>query len=165
MRENQKGVARLLAAHNRLLVKDALLSLEEEPPSTEAAAAAGAMVLHENVLKLLPTLDALVFAVDASEINNGSGASTAMKYFRDELGLMMDGLNVHNKDAPILGEWVCMYYVDVSVVYRLAGHLVDLGFICFLQRYCFVCPILVLQVGIRQNGQIALAAMVATTKS
>ena len=102
MRENQKGVARLLAAHNRLLVKDALPSLEEEEEPN--AAAAGATVLHENVLKLLPTLDALVFAVDATEINSGSGASTAMKYFRDELGLMMDGLNVHNKDAPILGE-------------------------------------------------------------
>ena len=103
MRENQKGVARLLAAHNRLLVKDALPSLEEEEEAPNAAAA-GATVLHENVLKLLPTLDALVFAVDATEINSGSGASTAMKYFRDELGLMMDGLNVHNKDAPILGE-------------------------------------------------------------
>ena len=33
----------------------------------------------------------------------GGGISTAMKFFRDELGLMMDGLNVHNKDAPILG--------------------------------------------------------------
>ena len=35
----------------------------------------------------------------------GGGISTAMKFFRDELGLMMDGLNVHNKDAPILGNW------------------------------------------------------------
>ena len=41
------------------------------------------------------------------------------------------------------------------------GHLVDLGFVCLLLRYCFVCHILPGQVGIRQNGQITLA----TTKS
>ena len=44
--------------------------------------------------------------------------------------------------------------------YRVDGHLLDLGFIWFLARYCFVCPILLGQVGIRQNGQITLAAMV-----
>ena len=24
--------------------------------------------------------------------------------------------------------------------YRVAGNLIDLGFVCFLPRYCFVCP-------------------------
>ena len=38
----------------------------------------------------------------------------------------------------------------------MAGHLVDLGFVCFLSTYCFVCPILLEQVGIKQNGQITL---------
>ena len=45
------------------------------------------------------------------------------------------------------------------------GHLVDLDFVCFLPTYCFVCPILLGQVGIGQNGQITLAAMVETAKS
>ena len=36
-------------------------------------------------------------------------------------------------------------------IYRAGGHLVDLG---FLPRYCFVCPILLGQVGIRQVGQM-----------
>ena len=52
--------------------------------------------------------------------------------------------------------------------YRVAGHLIDLGFICFLSRHCFVCPTLLGKVGIRQDGQItlaAMAAMVETTKS
>ena len=70
-------------------------------------------MLHENVLKLLPTLDALIFAVDSSEVENdndadGEGISTSMKFFRDELGLMMDGLNVHNKEALILGKWTAV---------------------------------------------------------
>ena len=52
-----------------------------------------------------------------------------------------------------------------NTAWQLAGHLVDLGFVCFLPRYCFVCRILLGQVGIRQNGQITLATMVETTKS
>ena len=32
-------------------------------------------------------------------------------------------------------------------IYRVAGHLVDLGLVC-----CFVCHILLGQVGIRQNA-------------
>ena len=42
---------------------------------------------------------------DPSEVenNNEGGGGGGMKFFRDELGLMLDGLNVHNKEAPILG--------------------------------------------------------------
>ena len=56
---------------------------------------------------------------------------------------------------------------DISTHLRVDGdgHLVDIGFVCFLPRYCFVCPILLGQVGIWQNGQITLSAMVETTKS
>ena len=41
----------------------------------------------------------------------------------------------------------------------------DLDFICFLTRYCFVCHILLGQVEIGQNVQITLAALAETTKS
>ena len=54
---------------------------------------------------------------------------------------------------------------EFSEIYSMGGNLVDLGFVCFLTRYCFVCHILLGQVGIRQNGQITLAAMVERTKS
>ena len=57
-----------------------------------------------------------------------------------------------------------LIYLLHAFVYRVAVHLVDPGFVCFLPRYCFVCPFLLGQVGIRQNGQITLAAMVETTK-
>ena len=53
-----------------------------------------------------------------------------------------------------------------QLLYRVGGqYLVDLGFVCFLTRYCFACSILLGMVDIRQNGQITLAAMVETTKS
>ena len=52
-----------------------------------------------------------------------------------------------------------------GLYYRVDGHLADLGFVCFLPWYCFVCPILPGQVGVWQNGQITLAAKVETTKS
>ena len=50
------------------------------------------------------------------------------------------------------------------LLYRVSKYIVDLGFICLLPRYCFVCPILLGQVGVGHNGQITLA-MVETTKS
>ena len=55
--------------------------------------------------------------------------------------------------------------VFVRVMYRVFNHVIDLGFICFLQSYWFVCPIMLGQVEIWQNGQITLAAMVETNKS
>jgi len=53
VRECQQGLNRLLASNNRLLVSDVTpeIVLPEK-------------FLHENVIKLLPTLDALLFAVD-----------------------------------------------------------------------------------------------------
>ena len=49
--------------------------------------------------------------------------------------------------------------------YRVDGHIIGLGVVCFLTRYCFVCHILLGQVRMGQNGQFTLAAMVETTKS
>ena len=58
-------------------------------------------VLHENVLKLLPTLDALVFAVDSSEVeNNNEGGGGGMKFFRDELGLSRAETREHLGTQP-----------------------------------------------------------------
>ena len=53
---------------------------------------------------------------------------------------------------------VCYNVVAVHALYRVDGHLVDQGFVCFGH-------ILLGQVGIRQNGHITLATMVETTKS
>ena len=112
MRENQRGVDRLLAANNRLLVRDALAwEPSEQTDEANGIGTTTTTVLHENVLKLLPTIDALIFAVDSSEVednNDNGGGGGGMKFFRDELGLMMDGLNVHNKEAPILGKWTVL---------------------------------------------------------
>ena len=58
-----------------------------------------------------------------------------------------------------------MNEISGSLVLLVRGQLSDLCLVCFLQRYLFVCPILLGQVEIRQNGQMALAAMVETTKS
>ena len=57
------------------------------------------------------------------------------------------------------------YNVQKAFMYRVVGHLADLGFVCFLPRYCFVCPILLAQVEIRQKGQITSVTMVEATKS
>ena len=51
----------------------------------------------------------------------------------------------------------CKIWCPQTASTAAAGHLIDLGFVCFLERYCFVCCILL--------GQIILVAMVATTKS
>ena len=53
VRECQQGLNRLLASNNRLLVSD--VTPEVVLPEK---------FLHKNVIKLLPTLDALLFAVD-----------------------------------------------------------------------------------------------------
>ena len=74
MRENQRGVDRLLAANNRLLVRDALAwEPSEQTDEANGIGTTTTTVLHENVLKLLPTLDALIFAVDSSEVGNDDG--------------------------------------------------------------------------------------------
>ena len=41
-------------------------------------------------------------------------------------------------------------------LYRVRRKLYDLGFVCFLTKYSFVCHILLGQVGIRQNWKIRL---------
>ena len=56
MRESQQGLNRLLASNNLLLVSD--VTPETDLPEE---------FLHQNVHKLLPTLDALLFAVDATQ--------------------------------------------------------------------------------------------------
>jgi hypothetical protein len=56
VRECQQGLNRLLASNNLLLVSD--VTPETDLPEE---------FLHQNVHKLLPTLDALLFAVDATQ--------------------------------------------------------------------------------------------------
>ena len=50
--------------------------------------------LHENVLKLLPTLDALIFAVDATEYD--------LNLVRNELNVMRRGMKVGKLNTPLL---------------------------------------------------------------
>ena len=50
--------------------------------------------LHENVLKLLPTLNALIFAVDATE--------TDLRLVKSELNVMKRGMKVGKSDTPLL---------------------------------------------------------------
>ena len=50
--------------------------------------------LHENVLKLLPTLNALIFAVDATE--------TDLNLVKSELNVMKRGMKVGKPDTPLL---------------------------------------------------------------
>jgi hypothetical protein len=59
VRECQQGLDRLLASNNRLLVSD--VTPEVILPEK---------FLHESVVKLLPTLDALLFAVDDTVEDN-----------------------------------------------------------------------------------------------
>ena len=70
-------MARLLAANNRLLVRDALAWEPSEQTDEANGIGTTTTVLHENVLKLLPTLDALIFAVDSSEVEDDSDGVTA----------------------------------------------------------------------------------------
>lgn len=94
VRENQKGVDRLLAANNKLLVKDVAVEEENEKPT-----------LHDSVLKLLPTLDALVYAIDATELNllpTEEKRAEQLKFLKSELFLMIDGLDEQDRHTPIL---------------------------------------------------------------
>ena len=65
VRSNHKGSERLMAGetHNRLLKTD-YDGLDDDHKMDKEG---DKQWLHENVLKLLPTLDALIFAVDATE--------------------------------------------------------------------------------------------------
>ena len=83
VRSNHKGPERLIAgeAHNRLLRSD-YDEFEEEHKKEKGEK----QWLHENVLKLLPTLNALIFAVDASESD--------LNLVKSELNVMRRGMKV-----------------------------------------------------------------------
>jgi hypothetical protein len=91
IRSNHKGPERLIAgeAHNRLLRSD-YDEFEEEHKKEKGEK----QWLHENVLKLLPTLNALVFAVDASESD--------LNLVKSELNVMRRGMKVGKPDTPLL---------------------------------------------------------------
>ena len=64
------------------------------------------------------------------------------------------GLLMHNRCLRLPHNFVQNQNCQLSTLYRVGRHVTDLGFVCFLSSYCFVCPILLGQVGIWQNGQI-----------
>ena len=73
---------RLMAHHNKLLTKDALeFTLAEEP------------MLHQSVLKLLPTLHGLLYAIDIQDLVNAGDDKIEKEYqfLRSELNLMLAG--------------------------------------------------------------------------
>ena len=92
VRNNHKGSERLMAGetHNRLLCTD-YDQLEEDRPEDHNGEK---QWLHENVLKLLPTLNALIFAVDASESD--------FNLVKSELNVMRRGMKVGKPDTPLL---------------------------------------------------------------
>lgn len=91
VRENERGLTRLLAAHNRLLAKDVDVCSPVDIDSDQW--------LHDNVLKLLPTLDALVYAVDSGELN-----ADVDQLCKSELHIMLRGVEVvvKHKIIPLL---------------------------------------------------------------
>ena len=91
VRSHHKGSERLIAGetHNRLLSSD-YNEIEGKKSNEESEK----QWLHENVLKLLPTLNALIFAVDATE--------TDLKLVKSELNVMKRGMKVGKSDTPLL---------------------------------------------------------------
>ena len=92
VRSNHKGSERLMAGetHNRLLKTD-YDGLDDEHKMGKEG---DKQWLHENVLKLLPTLDALIFAVDATEYD--------LNLVRNELNVMRRGMKVGKLNTPLL---------------------------------------------------------------
>ena len=95
VREYQRGVTRLLAGNNRMLVNDFNSDAE--------------VVLHENVLKLLPTMNVLAFAVDGSELKQMTSEKSEdlhenIEYLRSELRIMRDAIkdDIQYRHIPIL---------------------------------------------------------------
>jgi len=90
VRSHHKGSERLIAGetHNRLLSSDYDEIEEKRHEESEK------QWLHENVLKLLPTLNALIFAVDATESD--------LKLVKSELNVMKRGMKVGKPDTPLL---------------------------------------------------------------
>ena len=91
VRSNHQGSERLMAGetHNRLLRSD-YDEIEGHGQNEEDQK----QWLHENVLKLLPTLNALIFAVDATE--------TDLRLVKSELNVMKRGMKVGKSDTPLL---------------------------------------------------------------
>ena len=77
-----------MAYHNKLLTKDALeFTVAEEP------------MLHQNVLKLLPTLHGLLYAIDTQDLINAGEDSIQeeFKFLKSELNLMLAGKAILRK--------------------------------------------------------------------
>lgn len=71
-----------MAYHNKLLTQDALeFTVAEEP------------MLHQSVLKLLPTLHGLLYAIDVQDLINAGEDKLEEEYqfLRSELSLMLAG--------------------------------------------------------------------------
>lgn len=81
IREGQKGQNRLLASHNRLLAKDINVTDPSNGPW-----------LHENILKIFPILDGLIFAIDAHETD----------LVQVELEIFLESLDAIGSNMPIL---------------------------------------------------------------
>ena len=91
VRSHHKGSERLMAGetHNRLLSSD-----YNEIEADESNEKCPKQWLHDNVLKLLPTLNALIFAVDATERD--------LNLVKSELNVMKRGMKVGKSDTPLL---------------------------------------------------------------
>jgi len=88
LREDREGVGRLLARHNRMLAHNVVDEEDHDVIDLDKKE-----WLHENVLKVLPTLDVLLFAIDVAA---GTGN---YKYIKRELDVM---LSASSKDLPLI---------------------------------------------------------------
>ena len=91
VRSHHKGSERLMAGetHNRLLSSD-----YDEIEGDKCNEKCEKQWLHDNVLKLLPTLNALIFAVDATERD--------LNLVKSELNVMKRGMKVGKSETPLL---------------------------------------------------------------
>ena len=89
LREDYEGVERLLARNNRMLTRNA--DAEEEEMEW----------LHDNVLRVLPTLDVLLFAIDANSVplDLGDPQHPQIKYIKRELDIM---IRASSKHVPVV---------------------------------------------------------------
>ncbi len=95
IRETLQGGDRLRAENNKLLSASANEGEEED-----------GFQLHDSVLKLLPTAQALIYAVDATELSDAALAADAreeqLRCCRLELRLMVRGLGARDRHTPVL---------------------------------------------------------------
>ena len=96
VREGQRGQERLRVGSNKLLVE-----------RNEEGGSSSGLRLHENVLKLLPTAQALLFAVDATDVLGDADAGEAerasrLDACRVELAMMVEGLDPRDRHTPVL---------------------------------------------------------------